>query len=148
MGTRTFVNHRAAAAATAAVLLSIPVLFPACTDAGDASAGWTGTIDTLASGTIVVRNGQQGIWDEAASWRALKVDLSLGQASGVGPELFGDVRDIEVDSLGRIYVLDSQAGEIRVFEANGTHLRTIARRGEGPGELQGPTGMELSLIHI
>ncbi len=113
-----------------------------CGDAGDSVARWTGSVDTLPSGTIVVRNGEQGAWRDDVPGRELTVDLRLGTASGDGPELFGDVRDIDVDPLGRIYVLDSQAGEIRVFQPDGSYLRTIGRSGEGPGELQGPTGME------
>lgn len=125
----------------AAICLSLPLALLGCADRGASGEAWTGTVDTLPSGTILVRNGQRGTWGDAAP-RALHVDLRLGQASGDGPELFGDVRDIEVDPLGRIYVLDSQAGEIRVFQPDGTYLRTVARAGEGPGELQGPTGME------
>jgi sugar lactone lactonase YvrE len=125
-----------------ATFLSLPLLSLACADGGASADAWTGTVDTLASGTILVRNGQQGAWGEEAPWQDLSVDLRLGKASGDGPELFGDIRDIEVDSLGRIYVLDSQAGEIRVFQPDGAYLRTIGRSGQGPGELQGPTGIE------
>jgi sugar lactone lactonase YvrE len=125
-----------------AIFLSLPLLSLACADGGTSTDAWTGSVDTLASGTILVRNGQQGAWGEEARWQDLSVDLRLGKASGDGPELFGDIRDIEVDPLGRIYVLDSQAGEIRVFQPDGTYLRTIGHAGQGPGELQGPTGIE------
>lgn len=103
------------------------------------SAAWTGSVDTLPSGTIVVRNPAVGAWPEV---RPLTEDLRLGTAAGEGPELFGQVRDIDVDEAGRIYVLDGQAKEIRVFGPDGAHVRTFGGPGEGPGELQGPTGME------
>lgn len=108
---------------------------------GDTSSSnaWTGSIDTLPSGTIVVRNPVVGTWPEV---RALTEDLRLGTAAGEGPELFGQVRDIDVDEAGRIYVLDGQAHEIRVFGADGAHVRTFGGTGNGPGELAGPTGME------
>ncbi|MBI4546128.1 MAG: 6-bladed beta-propeller, partial [Gemmatimonadetes bacterium] len=49
---------------------------------------------------------------------------------------------LEVDAAGRIYVLDRQEQEIRVFDARGAYVRTIGRKGRGPGEFQGANGME------
>ena len=103
------------------------------------TATWTGSVDTLPSGTIVVRNPAVGTWPGV---RPLTEDLRLGTAAGEGPELFGRIRDIDVDEAGRIYVLDGQAHEIRVFGADGAHVRTFGGTGNGPGELAGPTGME------
>ena len=44
------------------------------------------------------------------------------------------VRSVVADAAGAIYVADVQANEIRVFGADGAHLRTIGRSGDGPGE--------------
>lgn len=124
-----------------------------CGDDAGTTTRWTGTIDTLPSGTILVRNsagddGEIGDGDNAGGATAftpiIEPDLRLGTADGDGPELFGQVRDIEADALGRLYVLDTQAKEIRVFGPDGSHLRDIGRGGAGPGELEGPTGMEWS----
>lgn len=43
----------------------------------------------------------------------------------------------------RIYVVDSQDGEIRVFSESGHYERTIGRKGQGPGELNSPGGMDV-----
>lgn len=43
---------------------------------------------------------------------------------------------LEVDGQGRIYVGDGLEFTIRVYDSEGTHLRDIGRRGEGPGEFQ------------
>lgn len=40
-----------------------------------------------------------------------------------------------MDDDGNIHVLDGQAQELRVFDAQGTYATTLARRGQGPGEL-------------
>ncbi|NIR45611.1 MAG: hypothetical protein GWN99_08425, partial [Gemmatimonadetes bacterium] len=40
-------------------------------------------------------------------------------------------------SEGRIYVLDAQAQEIKVYTPQGVYESTIAQRGSGPGELTG-----------
>jgi streptogramin lyase len=42
-----------------------------------------------------------------------------------------------VDRTGRIYVMDRQAQDVRVFGPDGRHVRTIGRRGGGPAEFQG-----------
>lgn len=124
-----------------------------CVDDPSTTEGWTGTIDTLPSGTILVRNPAgsgpeirvgDGADGAPGAIRMLEPDLRLGTADGDGPELFGQVRDIEADALGRIYVLDTQAKEIRLFGPDGSHIRNIGRGGAGPGELEGPTGMEWS----
>ena len=53
-------------------------------------------------------------------------------------EPFGRVADIELDADGNVYVLDGLSRTIRVFSAMGEELRSFARRGEGPGELERP----------
>lgn len=58
-----------------------------------------------------------------------------------GPGALGEVGDVEMDSQGRIYVLDRMAGSIQVYEATGDHVITISARGDGPGELQDPTAI-------
>ncbi|HEX7243553.1 MAG TPA: 6-bladed beta-propeller [Longimicrobiaceae bacterium] len=47
---------------------------------------------------------------------------------------FGSVRSVAVDRAGRIYVADGTSQEIRVFAPDGDPLRTVGRRGRGPGE--------------
>jgi hypothetical protein len=44
-------------------------------------------------------------------------------------------RQIRRDARGLIHVLDQQAHEVRVFEVDGTHVRTLGGPGAGPGEL-------------
>jgi hypothetical protein len=123
------------------VTLILCLLLTAC-GAGDraASATWSGTIDTLASGAVHTRNPAAGIWDESTAWR-IEEDLRIGTADGTGPDLFGSIYDIAVDDYGRIYALDEQAREVRVFHHDGRHLRTIGRSGSGPGEFKNPVAL-------
>ncbi|HEU4631729.1 MAG TPA: 6-bladed beta-propeller [Gemmatimonadaceae bacterium] len=117
------------------VSLILPALLAACTSAdAPADARWQGSIDTLASGTVVVHNPAAGIWDSARAWH-VREDLRIGSVMDEGPAMFGDVRSVAVDAAGRIYVLDGQAQEIRVFGPDGAYVRTIGRKGGGPGEL-------------
>ena len=56
-------------------------------------------------------------------------------------DLFGDIRGLEVDGGGNIYVLDYQAKELRKFDADGEYLATLMVPGSGPGEVQQPFGI-------
>ncbi|MDH3292530.1 MAG: 6-bladed beta-propeller [Gemmatimonadota bacterium] len=99
----------------------------------------TGVRDTLPNGTIVVRYDRRP--EPAAG--PLEPDLSIGVVEGDPHLVFGDVRGIEADRDGTIYVLDYQASEIRAFDAEGRFLRTLTRKGQGPGELTEANGMIL-----
>jgi hypothetical protein len=135
----TAVTHRPKLAILAAAALWVLL---ACGDArppGDATV-WAGTVDTLSSGRVLIRN------PDAPSWRGgerfeLRERFRIGSLAGDGPDLFGEIRDIELGPDGELYVLDAQVSEVRVFGGDGAHLRTFGRPGEGPGELSRPAGM-------
>jgi len=118
-------------------VLAASVLILAC-GTGDSSrkAQWSGTIDTLESGRVVVHNQ-----DEAVTQETLPELLRIGGSEGDSPDVFGQIGALELGPEGMVYVLDGQASEIRVFAADGTHLRTFGRSGQGPGELSRPAGM-------
>jgi len=103
---------------------------------------WSGTVDTLPSGRILVRSPDQPLWGEGEGW-TLRERFRLGALDSDGPDMFGEIRDVELGEGGELYVLDGQADEVRVFGDDGTHLRTFGRSGEGPGEFNRPAGMAL-----
>jgi len=54
-----------------------------------------------------------------------------------GPDLFGRVGTARLHRNGSLWITDSQAQEIRVFDpGSGAHLFTIGGRGDGPGEFR------------
>jgi hypothetical protein len=95
----------------------------ACTD-GESGAD---------SSTTNPAGAQEGGWAGAEPWRLESV-WQLGALDGSGPDVFGNPVGLEIDPLGRVWVLDTQAHEIRVFDGEGRHVRSIGRRGGGPGE--------------
>ena len=103
----------------------------ACGDGNPARIG--PQFDTLPSGAIQVQNPGIGAWDFGEGW-VLRETLRLGTVFGEGPDLFGRVMDLEIDAMGRLWVFDAQAEELRLFAPDGEHLRTVGRAGEGPGE--------------
>jgi hypothetical protein len=129
-----------------ASFLSVPALLGAlalpAAACGRADARDNGSGERPRSAAEVVHNGKAGAWKPGEAWR-LKEELRLGSADE-GPDAFGRIGDVEADALGRVWVADGQAGEIRVFDAAGRHVRTVGRRGSGPGEFQQIAGMEFA----
>lgn len=112
--------------------LLLALLLSACGSDGG-TPQWQGSVRDSA-GVRIVENPAQGIWTPDARWH-LEEDLRIGVADG-DPELqFGSVTGLDVDGAGHIWVLDTQASRIRVFDGEGTLLRAFGRRGQGPGEL-------------
>lgn len=123
----------------AAFLFPALTLLTACSGKGPAELKAYGARDTLQDGTILVRYEELPAGEVALA----QVDLKLGTVDGDPNLIFGDVRGIEADREGTIYVLDYQASEIRAFDATGKFVRKVASRGEGPGEITEANGMVL-----
>jgi len=101
---------------------------------------WKGSI-TKDGDIIVVKNPNEPIYkDEILS---LKEDFSIGGAGATGGYMFSYLKDIAVDQDGNIFALDLRECCIKVFDRSAKYLRTIGRRGQGPGELGGPFFMTL-----
>ena len=102
--------------------------------------------EVLPNGAVVVRYSDlPAIGSVDRMVTEAQVDLDFGSLEGGDPNLvFGDIRGIQAASDGTIYVLDRQALEVRVFDSGGQYLRTIVRRGEGPGEIMDANGILLS----
>lgn len=115
---------RAASAAGAAALL----VAAGCLDAGGLrqNESLTMAVDTIAGVEHVRTNGEPPQW-------SLEHVVTIGSVDD-GPAAFGRVVSVLADSEGAVYVADALAGEIRVFDQSGRHLRTIGRKGRGPGE--------------
>ena len=59
---------------------------------------------------------------------------TIGGLDGPGLHVVFRFARVAVDRLGRIIVTDIRQPEFSVFEADGTFLRTVGQRGDGPGE--------------
>lgn len=65
-----------------------------------------------------------------------RVELAeLWRVGGDDPDLLiGSISHVLFDAQDRVYALDGQLSEIQIFDGDGSHLDTIGRNGEGPGE--------------
>jgi len=68
-------------------------------------------------------------------------EVSIGVADGAEEYMFGDVADIAVARDGSIYVYDRKVPAIRKYDANGKYVRTVGRKGQGPGEYLSGSGL-------
>lgn len=117
--------------------LLLSILVAAC-EAGDRSP----RASSGEAAPIMAHNDGSGAWGPGEEWRVVE-ELRVGAVAGAGPTVFGDVSDVDVDSAGRLYVLDRLAREVRIFASDGTHVRSFGEVGEGPGEFTRPTGLVL-----
>jgi len=86
----------------------------------------------------VVRAAQQPRHPGVAT---LIEELSIGVADGAEEYMLGEVADIALARDGSLYVFDRQVPAIRHYDPQGKFLRTIGRRGEGPGEYRSASGL-------
>ena len=114
-----------------AALLAVLPLLAACADAGGPE--WAGTV-TDSAGVTVVANPAEGLWGAGDAW-TLEEELSIGSLEGEAAYQFGQIIGVDVDADGNFYIADAQAQHVRVFDASGTHIRTLGSPGSGPGEL-------------
>lgn len=133
------------AAAPASVLLLITLTVAVSSCETEAPAGGP-TRETLPNGAVLVRYpGLPGIDSAGPEVTDVQIDLQFGSVEDDDPNLlFGDIRGIQAASDGTIYVLDFTATEVRAYDPGGRYLRTVARRGEGPGEITAANGIFLA----
>lgn len=113
---------------------ALALLLTACGGLADDGGGIEVVRETVGD-TTVVRTVSGSVWGEP---RRMVPEISIGELDGEPEYLFGQIRSIGVGPDGTIYVLDPQGPDVRAYDAQGAYVRTMGRRGEGPGELSSP----------
>jgi hypothetical protein len=101
---------------------------------------WQGTIEEV-DGVTVVKNPKEPLY--IGDLLELEEDLSIGEKEGREEYMFTRIL-IDIDDDENIYVLDGETANIRIFDAHGKFIKTISRRGQGPGELQSPRRIQIT----
>jgi hypothetical protein len=65
---------------------------------------------------------------------ALQPEVTIGLVEGAEEYLFGDITELAVAGDGSIYVFDRQVPALRKYDSKGKFVRTLGRKGQGPGE--------------
>jgi len=102
---------------------------------------WKGTIETK-DGATIVKNTKYPIYDDPVL--ELAEDLVIKGSEEIEEQMFQNINTLDVDEEGHLYILDEQAGNIKVFDASGSFQKTIGRKGQGPGEFGMPISLFLS----
>ncbi len=118
------------------VLAAATLVSAACSV--DSSDGGSGHAVRDSAGVRIVENYSPN-WSEGEEWSVgLEPGVAIGGAQdGPDYQLF-QVSDATRLSDGRIAIVNSGTKEIRVFDAEGTHVETVGGEGEGPGEFRYP----------
>lgn len=114
--------------------------FAACDPSTRADAG--DAIVRDSAGVRIVQNSAPA-WGEGEAWSLSQEPvLEIGVLEGEVPYMFSGIRGVRRLADGSIALLDGGSFEIRIFNADGRHVRSMGRQGEGPGEFQFPAGLE------
>jgi len=119
----------------------LPLLLTLTACGGEAAAGALATRADSAGVTIVTSHDPS--WREGDGWR-----IDPEPALQIGPRADADprydllrIRGGTVLPDGKIAVLTAGTHEIRIYDAEGTWLRSMGRTGDGPGEFRTPNGL-------
>lgn len=128
-------------------VLSLSLILLAC---GNSKKKWQGTIEEI-DGVTVVKNPQEPLYQEEVL--AIEEDLSIESDEENQTYLFNELSHITVDRRNRIYALDRAESHVLVFDGDGHYIRTIGKKGQGPGEFNFPyfiymTDNELMVLQI
>ncbi len=132
--------RRTLRAALTALLATITIATAACGDANDRDGrNAISSTSTTVGDTLVVRTTgaipDAGTHTLAEVWR-------VGDAEGVDSTIsFGGINGFSVKDDGTVAVFDFTGPTLRTYDANGQYLRTIGRKGAGPGEYTQSNGM-------
>jgi hypothetical protein len=100
---------------------------------------WRGKIE-VAEGVSIVTNPKEPIHRETVF--SLGNPLRIGETGGED-YLFEEIGAIAVDDADRIYVADWKASRIKIFDKNGLYLKTLGRKGQGPGEFDSINSLQI-----
>jgi hypothetical protein len=123
--------------ATACLVLLTLATLPSCRH----KETWAGSIETK-DGVTSVSNPKEPMYSENAV--LLEEELAFGGAGADEQAMLGSPFSLVVDDDGNLFILDIKAGDIKKFDTQGKYLMSISRRGQGPGELQGPFRIQMT----
>jgi 6-bladed beta-propeller len=120
------------------VLLGLSMIGMGCQEE---KAAWMGKIE-IVNGVANVSNPALPKFGDCRI--VLDEDLSIGEDKGRTESIFSRIGGLAVDDRGNIYAIDSREAVVRVFDREGVFIRTIGRRGQGPGETQYPVFVQVT----
>lgn len=96
---------------------------------------WLGMVEEV-DGVVIIKNPEEPMY--RGDVLDLKEELCIGKTNDEDNYSFFRLWYLAVDDEENIYAMDQGETHVKVFDTNGTFLRSIGTRGEGPGELFNP----------
>lgn len=89
------------------------------------------------SAGVEIVESSRPLWDSTTRGRiSAQPVLTIGAIQGDAPYLFHGILGVRRLSDGRLVVANQATSELRFFDSTGSHLHTIGREGDGPGEFR------------
>lgn len=118
------------------VLASAVIVAATGCGAGDAADGDAFVVRDSA-GIAIAENRGDGVWEEGDAWRlSAEPAVRIGALNGLAEYQLYDVRDAVRLSDGRIVVSNAGTDQLRFYNAEGQHVRSVGGDGDGPGEFR------------
>ncbi|MEO8199969.1 MAG: 6-bladed beta-propeller, partial [Gemmatimonadota bacterium] len=89
-----------------------------------------------SAGIQVIENTAP-LWTDSAGWTVDSLPLMDIGSEGDSGEQFGRLQDVLRLPDGRLIVAEGDAAQLRLFSDSGNYIRSVGRKGEGPGEFVG-----------
>lgn len=103
-----------------------------------------GTMAWGAPKATLVHNTHQEIKARTGKLELKLVRVWGGEAEEDEQKFFETPRAVVVAPGNEVYISDEHNNHIKVFDWSGKYLRTIGRKGRGPGDVYGPNSIALS----
>jgi len=100
---------------------------------------WKGTIK-IEAGVEVLKNPKDPLSQNEPS--AFEPELTIRESESNNAFSFIRLSGLLIDKDDNVYALDSKDSNIKVFNSRGQFLRSIGKKGQGPGELDLPVHMD------
>jgi len=98
-------------------------------------------IETV-NGVRIIHNEKGGKWGSNLEVK-LELVRTIGGLDAEENLSFRTPNDIVRDSVGNLYLLDTGNNRIQKLNSEGKFIKTIGRKGQGPGEFQAPYSMDV-----
>lgn len=98
-------------------------------------------IETV-NGVRVIHNEKGGKWGANPEVK-LELVRTIGGLDAEENLSFNNPNDIVRDSHGNLYILDTDNNRIQKLDSEGKFIKTIGRKGQGPGEFQRAQSMDI-----
>ena len=113
------------------------LLIQAMAGCGQDAATDTQAFQVRDSAGVTIYENSEGEWSEATAWRlSSEPILTIGELDGPEEYLLFQVSGARQLSNGNIVIANAGTGELRFYDPNGRHVRSIGGEGDGPGEFR------------